>query len=385
MMNGDIVRLGAADFEEAVDFLNLVFGTHGPHDFELLLPKLYRRDDECMGWNRAVKEGGRIRAIVGLFPLSWQVGDTQLKMGGIGGVSSHPRCRGAGYMKALMLDCVDTMRREGQHLSWLGGQRQRYGYFGYERCGVGLEYRVSKTNLRHIGAQPGTLRFVPIEEGDKAELARAKELYDARPSRATREGHDFWQICRSWQDRPHAAVDEDGDMVGYVVANSSGDHLSEVCAVDAAEAATMVRAWVGDTKAGSVVVDVPAWDLGLGRALDVFAEGAQAKTSGNWQIFDWCAVLEALLLLKGRTAPLADGEAVLEIQGYGRLRLVVRQGEGRCERTDAAAGLSCDALTAHRLLFGPLSPAQVVELPRAVWALEAWCPLPLSWARPDGV
>ena len=36
-----IEQLDATDFEEAMDFMNLVFGAHRPHDFATLLPTLY--------------------------------------------------------------------------------------------------------------------------------------------------------------------------------------------------------------------------------------------------------------------------------------------------------------------------------------------------------
>ena len=53
------------DFEDAIDFMNLVFSAHGPIDFTQLLPALYQPTDEQMGWNWAVRENGRIRAVVG--------------------------------------------------------------------------------------------------------------------------------------------------------------------------------------------------------------------------------------------------------------------------------------------------------------------------------
>ena len=38
-----------------------------------------------------------------------------------------------------------------------------------------------------------------------------------------------------------------------------------------------------------------------------------------------------------------------------------------------------------RMLFGPTQPGMVTALPPEATALfEAWCPLPLTWAAPDG-
>jgi len=52
---------------------------------------------------------------------------------------------------------------------------------------------------------------------------------------------------------------------------------------------------------------------------------------------------------------------------------------------DGPATIESDALLAHRLLFGPLRPSQIIELPAAAAALDAWCPLPLYWAPQDNV
>jgi hypothetical protein len=95
--------LAAKDFEEAIDFINMVFSmAYCPFDFVKFLPRLNKPTDECMGWNLAVRENGRIRALVGMYLDKLQAGDETLRLGGIGAVSSHPNDRGKGWMKLLM-------------------------------------------------------------------------------------------------------------------------------------------------------------------------------------------------------------------------------------------------------------------------------------------
>lgn len=117
-----ITRLQAADFDEAMDFLNLVFSmAYRPHDFARMLPILYRPTEAQMACNRALRIQGRIRAVVGVFPMVWAVGDARLNVAGIGGVAVHPADRGQGYMRDLMARCMADIRKGGFALSYLGG------------------------------------------------------------------------------------------------------------------------------------------------------------------------------------------------------------------------------------------------------------------------
>ena len=95
----------ALPHEEAdiLDFINYVFSqAHRPHDFKLLLPKVYAHEGFYRYHYVAVKDG-RIRGTVAVLPLEMQVmpGKT-LKIGYVGSVSAHPYDKGAGHMKKLM-------------------------------------------------------------------------------------------------------------------------------------------------------------------------------------------------------------------------------------------------------------------------------------------
>ena len=63
-------RLGAADYDEALDFLNMVYSMAGrPHDFLRALPRMWARDDAHMGKHIAVIRAGKIRSMLGVYPL----------------------------------------------------------------------------------------------------------------------------------------------------------------------------------------------------------------------------------------------------------------------------------------------------------------------------
>ena len=151
MSDTEMIRLSSADFDEAMDFMNMVFSMSGAStDFAALLPKLYRPEDRLMRDNLAIRRNGRLRAVVGSYPMRLQVGQAVLPVRGIGGVSTHPAERKSGLMRRLMLAALDEMNDEHCALSILGGQRQRYGYYGYEQSGRIMTININQSNLRHF-------------------------------------------------------------------------------------------------------------------------------------------------------------------------------------------------------------------------------------------
>ena len=90
-----------------------------------------------------VTEKDRIKALIGSFPMKLRVGENRLNLRGIGTVSVHPGCRGKGYMKLLLKQLVEEAEADGTDLVYLGGQRQRYGYFGFGQAATQLVFTVT--------------------------------------------------------------------------------------------------------------------------------------------------------------------------------------------------------------------------------------------------
>ena len=382
-MTAQIRQLSAADFDEAMDMMNYSFSVNSPTDFPRLLPKLYRATDEQMSWHYAAILDGGIRAVVGLYPLEWYLDDSELRVAGIGGVSTHPRYRRRGLMQQLMGHCVEAARDQGYHVSWLGGQRQRYAYFGYERCGVAMRYRLTRKNCTHTSSTGADIRFEAIRKTQSDRLRRARELHDARAVRVRRPESEFYDHLISWNSHPYAALDAD-EMVGYVLARP-GNELGELVASDDDTALQIVRAWVEQSDRGEAAVVLGPLDGRLVSLLGDISESVSIVHSGNWQVFDWERVVDALLKARLTRSFLADGKLALSIEGYGAIEIEVGDGEAHCRRITGPPALRCDALLAHRLLFGPLRPSQVMPLPPEAQPLEAWCPMPLCWPEQDHV
>ncbi|MDE0219409.1 MAG: GNAT family N-acetyltransferase [Spirochaetaceae bacterium] len=380
-MSWTVVRLQADEFAQAIDLINFVFShTYGPHDFETMLPKLYRPEPELVRCHWGVREDGALVALAGSYPLTWQVGETALRVAGIGAVATHPRHRGRGLMRAVVGRCVAEARAAGCHLSWLDGLGHRYRHFGYERAGAEVSFQLTERDFAVAGIDAGGMRFRRLREGD-ALLEQAARLHAGQRVHWRRPPAELPRICASWGGALYAAMERE-KLVAYLVAARDRSTVTELVAADAATAVRVAAAWRADRSAPRVKVAVSPWQHALARRLGALADSTRVQCCGNWQVFDWPAVLAALLAERARSEPLPAGEAVVEIAGDGRLRLWVHGAEAVCEPTDAEPHIRLTAAEALRALGGPLPGA--FPAPAAVpAALGSWCPLPFHIPSAD--
>lgn len=377
----EIVRLKATDFEEALDLLNLVFSqTYAPTNFATMLPLLYQPTDEHMRCNFAVREDGKIRAIVGLFPAQIQAGDIALNLGGIGGVSAHPNDRGKGWMKLLMNRCIEEMEKTATDLSFLIGLRQRYQYFGYEKVGTLVEHTVSKTNLRHVleALEVPELSIMPLLPTDTALIEKAKALYDCQPFRRIRLSSEFYPILLSLNTEPWVALYPDGTMAGYLVCDQQKKRITEIFAQNDAAFAGMIRRWFSQQNISETTVILSLGQETQGRYLNGLAEGFRLIENANWRIFHWDKVIAALLAVKNSEDQLRDGAITVGIKGYGAVHISIRNGITSCVKTSLPPDVELEPSIAAQVLFNYYPTNMVTVLPDKIKPLiRDWFPLPL--------
>ncbi len=371
-------RLNARDFEEAVDFFNLVFSQNGtPHDFKKLQPRCMR--PEMMEHVYAVRRDGRIRAAAMAVPSAVRAGGDTLRFYGVGNVATHIDERGAGLMSLLL---EQITREEPADYSGLGGYRQRYGHFGYEVCGTKYAASLSARNVRLAGLWQNVPSLRPVSGADDPAIREIRRLYESKMLYVER-GDDaaFWRHLSMWTASVYAAYSESGDFMGYLCAD--GATIREYGAVCPEALPRLFAALIKARAFDTVDFQLAAWEWRELRAFASICEGVSIVPDRLYRISSWDRVSEAFLKIKAATQDTPDGEAVLEIDGWGRLAMRVHQGVASCEKTALAASLRLDPLQAARLLFGPLPPLSVRgNLPRT---LAAWLPLPFSWNRQDNI
>ncbi|MFC1642396.1 GNAT family N-acetyltransferase [Myxococcota bacterium] len=372
-----VQRLGASDFEEAMSLLDRVFGEYRPHDFRRMLPSVYRPTEDAMGRNLAVRQHGRIAALLGVFPATWQVGDTALPLARIGGVAVAPEQRGRGWMRRLMAEALQWVQEGRYPLAFLAGNRWLYARFGFERAGTELRVHLLP---RDITAALGG------SSGQRVQLRRMKSPISAEllawhacePLRCRRLPEDFVPCLSAWHREPLAALDGQGKVVGYLTGSTSEGLVTELAAGDVQTGLGMLERWCQGRPVTWSAAPLPSPRLG---ALLRLADHVQAVESGSWRVLDWPTVLGSLLAALHCARPLPHGRAVIGVEGEPQslgLEVTAAGTSCVCGSTEpariATPGVWLRALT---------GPSGSIEFDfREVPMLAAWRPLPL-WLSPQ--
>jgi predicted N-acetyltransferase YhbS len=400
------------DREELMDFGNYVFShAHASTDFPSLLPKLYKQEYFMEGIHYIAREDGRIRAAVGAYPLKLNILGEILPGRGIGMVSVHPYTRSRGYMRTLMEMARIDMRRDGIVFSCLGGQRQRYEYFGFTPAGIQVVFECRRANIRHfLGRDPSPdLSLRQLKEGD-GELEDIYRFHQTKAARFERDRGKFFDILSSWKNRVFVLMDKNR-FAGYMIYNDAENTLAEINLADPGRAAEALACFLNSSgEKNGVSVNVQPWETDKLEAFAAFAEDYRLSTAYSFAVLDWQPFFSALLKLRfaedrpaikgkqsafdGQSASdqiFPEGEAVFRIgQGNtpeGRetsFRVTVRDGKVQVTPDSGAGAIVLDSLQAIRLFFSPLSLWASPILRRNPF-LRSILPLPLFFETPDGV
>ncbi|MHB1485729.1 MAG: GNAT family N-acetyltransferase [Saccharofermentanales bacterium] len=369
----------ATEYEEYIDFINYVFGMNG-HDnsFPKLIPKIYKEKYHPCESGYIVKEGDKIKAAVGAFPIPLIVEGFELKAYGIGNVAVHPNSRSKGYMKDLMKMAIDDIIADSADYMLLCGLRQRYNYFSFEICGQMIIFNVNKTNIRHIyGANDGDnpLTLVQVNESDDENIENIYDLYNEKKFHAVREYDKFFDTLLTWQSIPYIAYDN-GRFAGYIVFNQEKNSVIEFATVSPDYISLVIRKCFDIAGQNDIAFNFPPFETEYITVFSKIAEKCSVVPADSFSVINYKRVLQALLKLKASYRSLCDGSLTLLIHGVGGDELLeITVAEGAVAVTDACkdADMELSHLEAMELLFSEISP-----LRNTISAAPAsWLPLPL--------
>ena len=363
-MENTVYTTGApGEMGEIIDFINYIFSqTKVPHDFKKLLPKVYGDGKEGYeAFHFLAKQNGKIVGCIADRPTELNFGGDILNCGYVGSVSVHPYHRGEGHMKRLMADVISDARAKGRDMLILGGQRQRYGYFGFEPAGLKLVYSVTKTNLRHALSNVDD-SDVKLRMMTELDVPEAMALWQRQSVRATRSREGFLDELRSWSTIP-VAVEHNGAFAGYIAGH-------EVDLSDEKLMPKAIKKYFELLDEFKLSFEVPLHDRACARYFGELCENSMLGSVSYINVLNWPNVLKTLLGFKHKyISPVNDGKAVLDIENDGIFEIEVRDGEAVVMPLAQAPkdAVRLNHNEAERLFFG-LAEACLDDTP-----------IPLSW------
>ena len=362
------------DKDEIVDFINYVFSqAKRPHDFKTLVPKSYADDAIDLGAvHYMAKENGKIKAVVAMRIIDVNVSGKILKYGLIGNVSVHPYSRGSGYMKKLMQMAIDDAKERGIHIMLLGGQRQRYGYFGFENVGQAMSFMISEDNIRHCFSDLDTscITFKPMTD---AEVSEAKALYEKSEVHTIRSREEFLNIMHTW-NRECNVILKNGEFAGYIYGE-----FAEIKLVDESDFPLVLKAVFEKEKLDKVTIKTSLYEKQRSDFLDSICEESSIVQVEMINVLDWEKVLDAFLNLRAKTVDLVPGEVFADIDGSVYcIRVMGKTAEvKKCEDVSGHTEKMTHG-KAERIFFSLKSFVYADTL------FKNWLPLPLVIDSPDG-
>ncbi|HOO25958.1 MAG TPA: GNAT family N-acetyltransferase [Clostridiales bacterium] len=381
-------RAPKEDYDQLMSFLDEVFFTEDNpetrRDFLRLLPKLYKPEYDPCSNNIVIKEGDSIKAAVGLFYDTVMAGGEKLRCGGIGNVAVGLDSRSKGYMIECMNMAVEDMIESGADFGLLGGQRQRYAYFGFEPGGSRYDFSLNTSNIRHCfgkDAKSG-LEIKKLTADDTELLKQIDEMYKSEPYYVVHEPEKMFDILCSWRSVPYAAL-KDGELKGLLILNFEGG-LAVFKAKDAQSIDSLILAAFELTEARSIEISVAPYDKPAIKRLLEIAEGCAIRRSNCYTVLNYKKMVKALMQAKSEKVRLANGSLTLSVKGYAgdeKFKIRVNGGDISVIESKGKADFELDHGQAMRFLFSHLS----AEREGFTTAAAQWFPLPLNTVSFDSV
>ncbi len=365
--------------QDIIDFINYVFSQAAcPHDFKELIPKVYADGRGYSDIHAIVLEDRYVRGVVAQLPNTFSYAGKPLNTGYIGSVSTYKYTRGSGYMIKLMEMQAESAKEKGIDVMLLGGQRQRYEYYGYSPIGGDYRYDFVKANIRH-GLKDVCacgIEFVPFKDACGCNIDAAYAVYEKQPVTGGRPREDFEIINSSWNSTPYV-VKKDGEVKGYIISGGP-EGIGEMTLSCPCLVKPVIKAWFEHFGIRRLSVKCASYDVRLNRELASFAESYNLTACFHARIVNLKNVLEATMSLRKATSGLPDGEMIVQMDEETPLLVKVENGEISVNETDKAPDVKLDRLSMQQFLFSyNRFAAPDMEAP------ADWLPLPLHLYAAD--
>ncbi len=349
----------AKDAEEILDFANMVFSmSSGSIDFRRTLPKAYLAKRAMMPTHHLMKEDGRIKALIDVYPGELKLGQESLSYGYIGTVSVHPRARSKGYMIELMKRAEDQLRCDGADFILLDGNRHRYQHYGFEKAGMKYCFNVTRDSIRHYVnshvqecGQKDKIYFEFVDSVEHEAVDVMYELYQKRHVTARHDKEEFYLCLCGWEANTYAVMLDD-ECIGYMNTTAEDDNVYEFALMDMLQLPEVIWAFMQEMEPHELAVNVGMDEVEEISILDELSDYYTLNMSHQMKILNYESVLRFLLMWKQQAeGELCDGSYVIGVADIQtNYRLMIKNGVVCVQQTADEADVVYSALELIRAL-----------------------------------
>lgn len=158
----------ADDLAEVADLMAKVFASRSYFDFYKGRSDYQNKDPYYKPeFSRIIRVGGAIVSHVSIIEKHLRIGDSVVKVAGIGDVCTHPAHRGKGYTNILMNDSLAYMAAHRFPLTMLYGIMNFYHKFGYIEA---ANFYKTTVPVRNLASLPAAAALRPFKDTDLKKL-----------------------------------------------------------------------------------------------------------------------------------------------------------------------------------------------------------------------
>lgn len=208
---GKIIELNQSHYDEVFSLSQFAF------QYELTEEELHRKKEEAEGytiWGMMDEE--KLAAKLHLIPLSVSINNSPFQMGGIASVATWPEYRRKGMVKELLLHALQTMKAQGQTISFLHPfSAPFYRQYGWEMAFAEKHYEIPMKNLKQNWDGKG---YVRRTNSDTPLLDSIYRKYIKNYNGAILRDEKWWKQ-RVLKDQRMIAVsyNEENQAEGYII------------------------------------------------------------------------------------------------------------------------------------------------------------------------
>lgn len=373
------MRATPRDFDSLIELVNECFPQNRERGGMLARwPHCYTPRPEKLRNCLIIKDGPKVVSHVKYVDQIVLVEGSEIKVAGISGVATWPTHRRRGFMTQLLNYCIPLMHEEGYAFSDLGGDRQRYGRFGWERAGRQWIFNITSRSLHATEAPVGfEVRpygacseeidaIIALHEQEPLRMKRTRGLYEMLLGR---RGRQVW-----------LAQSREG-INAYVVAQPNEGQQKIFEFGGSAEGVHAIFVYLTEVLGSEVLNLYSPWPHPLNTVFFSISSGWSVSCTRMIKILDLEATLRGFshqLWARYREFGLQGTRTVaLGVSGTDqRLQIQFSPEEVTVKKEPhLSRALTLSERQMVQLIFGPGSPSAVVSLPPNMRFLEALLPV----------